>query len=53
MFVELKFVNEDASPKELDIKVEYKSVQDVIDLYSYKYEGDNYKVFADGVEVSK
>lgn len=53
MVCELRFINSDASPKELVVVVDKASVSAIMAWYGAYYAGDRYRVLLDGVKVEK
>lgn len=50
---ELKFVNQDATPKTVILNVETEAIPHIMSWYGGYFSGDDYKVFVDGKEVTK
>ena len=50
---ELKFVNSDATPKTLRMKVSADAIAPIMDWYGCYHSGDCYTVTVDGTKVAK
>ncbi|QEP29843.1 hypothetical protein HYP99_gp045 [Sinorhizobium phage ort11] len=50
---ELKFVNQDATPKTVVLHVATEAIPYIMSWYGGFFAGDDYKVFVDGKEISK
>lgn len=50
---ELKFVNSDATPKTLTMRVSAEAIASIMDWYGCYHSGDRYRVSVDGTKVAK
>ena len=49
----LRFLNEDATPKEVVLDVSKSAVAPIMEWYGAYFAGDTYRVFVDDTEVAK